>query len=60
MLNPAAAGIATSASGSTLAQMSAIMPSSEEMQVIQRRGLYANLKDPNITELPPDMKRPAG
>jgi hypothetical protein len=28
------------------------MPGPEEMQVAQRGGLYANLRDPNITELP--------
>lgn len=30
------------------------MPTPEQMQVVQRGGLYANLHDPNITELPPD------
>jgi hypothetical protein len=30
------------------------MPGPEQMQVVQRGGLYANLHDPNISELPPD------
>ena len=30
------------------------MPTPEQMQVVQRSGLYANLHDPNISELPPD------
>jgi len=30
------------------------MPGPEQMQVVQRGGLYANLHDPNINELPPD------
>jgi hypothetical protein len=30
------------------------MAGPEEMQVVQRGGLYANLHDPNITELPSD------
>jgi hypothetical protein len=42
------------ASGRAVAQTSSAMPSPEEMQVIQRGGLYANLKDPNIRELPTD------
>ena len=28
------------------------MPGPEEMQVVQRGGLYASLRDPSITELP--------
>jgi hypothetical protein len=53
VLNLAAAALATSASGRALAQMNGAMPSPGEMQVIQHGGLYANLKDPNIRELPP-------
>jgi len=30
------------------------MPGPEDMQIAQRGGLYANLKDPSITQLPPD------
>ena len=30
------------------------MPTPEQMQVVQRGGLYANLHDPNIRELPAD------
>lgn len=30
------------------------MPGQEDMQVVQRSGLYANLKDPSVTQLPPD------
>jgi hypothetical protein len=30
------------------------MPTPEEMQVVQRSGLYSNLRDPSITKLPPD------
>jgi hypothetical protein len=36
------------------AQMASPMPGSQDMQIVQRGGLYANLKDPNISELPPD------
>jgi N-acetylneuraminic acid mutarotase len=50
----AAGGVAASAVRPALAQMASPMPSSQDMQVVQRGGLYANLKDPNITELPPD------
>lgn len=31
------------------------MTAAEDMQVAQRGGLYANLKDPSVTQLPPDV-----
>jgi Kelch motif len=54
LLDLAAAGAAVLAGRPAFAQMSGVMPSPEEMQVVQRGGLYANLKDPNVTKLPPD------
>jgi N-acetylneuraminic acid mutarotase len=54
LLDLAAAGAVVLAGRPAFAQMSGVMPSPEEMQVVQRGGLYANLKDPNITQLPPD------
>jgi hypothetical protein len=43
-----AASAAVLASGPAFAQMSGVMPGPEEMQVVQRGGLYANLKDPTL------------
>ncbi|MBV9813834.1 MAG: hypothetical protein JO326_13885 [Acetobacteraceae bacterium] len=36
------------------AQSTDAMPTPEQMQEAQRGGLYANLRDPHVTELPPD------
>jgi N-acetylneuraminic acid mutarotase len=54
LLDLVAAGAAALGARPALAQMPGSMPGPEEMQVVQRGGLYANLKDPNITQLPPE------
>ena len=61
LLGLAAAAASTMAAGKALAQSGgapapgpADMPDAEAMQVVQRGGLYASLRDPNVTQLPPD------
>ena len=42
------------ASGQGQSSAAAPMPTPEEMQAAQRGGLYASLKDPGVTQLPPE------
>ncbi|WP_250453009.1 kelch repeat-containing protein [Caballeronia sp. ATUFL_M2_KS44] len=51
----ASAGLYTLLRGARAAGMPGTMPTPEEMEAIQRGGLYSALRDPAATQLPPDV-----